>query len=226
LIFSLDTLTLSGTQPWNGQSVTSRRWARHKRTFRKDYKKLKSSGKDLSKLALTINTLAAEEPLPERNQDDALTGNYIGWRIKKRKETGHVKKRDRLIIIDADDTPDLHYSYYRHGQIQTVRDGTLLSGEIAEADLRYQHSYTYEYKSGTAGLIERVQAPAHTALYAYQPRGNQVRSLINHTRDRESPDSHLPSSYALNAMDVLNRHDYRYNQLAQVSYNRAGRCIK
>jgi mRNA interferase YafQ len=53
---------------------------RDKRSFRKDYKKLKSSGKDLSKLALAINTLAAEEQLPERNLDHALTGNYIGCR--------------------------------------------------------------------------------------------------------------------------------------------------
>ncbi len=53
---------------------------RDKRSFRKDYKKLKSSGKDLSKLALAINTLAAEEQLPERNLDHALTGNYIDCR--------------------------------------------------------------------------------------------------------------------------------------------------
>ena len=53
---------------------------RDKRSFRKDYKKLKSSGKDLSKLALVINTLAAKEELPERNLDHALTGNYLGNR--------------------------------------------------------------------------------------------------------------------------------------------------
>jgi len=51
-----------------------------KRQFRKDYKKLKSSGKDLSKLAVVIDTLAAENPLPEHNRDHALTGNYAGHR--------------------------------------------------------------------------------------------------------------------------------------------------
>lgn len=51
-----------------------------KRGFRKDYKKLKSSGKNLSKLAKVIDSLAFEEPLPERNLDRQLTGNYAGHR--------------------------------------------------------------------------------------------------------------------------------------------------
>ena len=38
---------------------------RDKKQFRKDYRKLKSSGKDITKLAAVIDTLAAEEPLPE-----------------------------------------------------------------------------------------------------------------------------------------------------------------
>lgn len=47
-----------------------------KRQFRKDYKKLKSSGKDLSKLAVVIDTLAEERTLAERYRDHALIGNY------------------------------------------------------------------------------------------------------------------------------------------------------
>lgn len=53
---------------------------RDKRSFRKDYRRLKSSGKDLSKLAVVINTLAAGKQLPERNWDHGLTGNYVGHR--------------------------------------------------------------------------------------------------------------------------------------------------
>ncbi len=51
-----------------------------KRRFRKDYKKLKSSKKNLSKLAVVIDTLAAEEALPKHYRDHALIGNYVGCR--------------------------------------------------------------------------------------------------------------------------------------------------
>jgi len=51
-----------------------------KRQFRKDYKKLKSSGKDLAKLAAVIDALAAEESLPEHNRDHGLIGDYAGHR--------------------------------------------------------------------------------------------------------------------------------------------------
>jgi len=53
---------------------------RDKRQFRKDYKKLRSSGKSLSRLAEVIDALAAGEPLPERCRDHALVGNYAGCR--------------------------------------------------------------------------------------------------------------------------------------------------
>ena len=51
-----------------------------KSRFKKDFKKLFSSGNDLDRLALIIRTLQAEEPLPEHNRDHALTGSYIGHR--------------------------------------------------------------------------------------------------------------------------------------------------
>lgn len=194
----------------------------------------------------------------------------------------------------SDATPDIAYSYTRYGQVEEVRDGFLVSGDISDEDLRYRHRYTYdaylrplteqiqtqgdytltrsyesngagevpgryrgyslvetaeptllssatygydtagrlssvaplnpatttysqletsnslyayEYVTGTAGLISRIQAPAHTALYDYQPRGNQVRSLINHTA--------LPSAIIPPSSSIINRHDYRYNQLGQ-----------
>jgi len=53
---------------------------RDKRSFRKDYRKLRSSGKDLSKLAIVIDTLAAGEALAESYRDHALIGNYLGCR--------------------------------------------------------------------------------------------------------------------------------------------------
>lgn len=53
---------------------------RDKRSFRKDYRKLPSSGKDLSKLAFVIDTLATGEPLAESYRDHVLVGNYLGCR--------------------------------------------------------------------------------------------------------------------------------------------------
>lgn len=51
-----------------------------KRSFRKDYRKLRSSGKDLSKLAVVIDTLAAGEPLAEHYRDHLLIGDYANHR--------------------------------------------------------------------------------------------------------------------------------------------------
>jgi mRNA interferase YafQ len=51
-----------------------------KSRFKKDFKKLVSSGKDLQKLAEVLQTLRDEEPLAERYRDHQLTGNYIGHR--------------------------------------------------------------------------------------------------------------------------------------------------
>ena len=51
-----------------------------KSRFRKDYKKLKSSGKQLSKLAEVIKLLQEQKPLPERYRDHALTGYYTNHR--------------------------------------------------------------------------------------------------------------------------------------------------
>ena len=48
--------------------------------FRKDYKRMKKQGKDLSLLAEVINTLLAEEVLDEKYRDHPLSGNYAGFR--------------------------------------------------------------------------------------------------------------------------------------------------
>lgn len=48
--------------------------------FRKDYKRIKKRGYNLSLLADVIDTLLREEPLSQKYRDHALAGNYIGFR--------------------------------------------------------------------------------------------------------------------------------------------------
>ncbi len=48
--------------------------------FKKDIKKQRSRGKDLQKLKVVIDLLISEEPLPPKNRDHALTGDWVGWR--------------------------------------------------------------------------------------------------------------------------------------------------
>ena len=48
--------------------------------FRKDYKRAKKRGLDMSLLESVINKLLEGVPLEERHRDHALTGNYIGFR--------------------------------------------------------------------------------------------------------------------------------------------------
>jgi mRNA interferase YafQ len=47
-----------------------------KSQFKKDFKKLRSAGRNLETLAATIRRLQNEEPLPEAMRDHLLTGNY------------------------------------------------------------------------------------------------------------------------------------------------------
>jgi mRNA interferase YafQ len=51
-----------------------------KSQFKKDFTKLRSSGRDLGKLADTIRLLQNEKPLPEAMRDHQLIGNYGGHR--------------------------------------------------------------------------------------------------------------------------------------------------
>ena len=48
--------------------------------FQKDLKPVKKRGFDISLLADVIKKLAAGEPLPEKNRDHPLSGNYAGCR--------------------------------------------------------------------------------------------------------------------------------------------------
>ena len=48
--------------------------------FRKDLKAVKKRGYDLRLLAAVIDCLAAGEPLPPKNRDHALSGDFSGCR--------------------------------------------------------------------------------------------------------------------------------------------------
>lgn len=48
--------------------------------FRKDLKRRQKRAKDLQKLKDVIDILIRSEPLPPKNRDHALPGDWIGWR--------------------------------------------------------------------------------------------------------------------------------------------------
>lgn len=48
--------------------------------YKKDCKAAVKSGLDIEKLELVVRLLAADVPLPTRNRDHALTGNWRGFR--------------------------------------------------------------------------------------------------------------------------------------------------
>jgi mRNA interferase YafQ len=50
------------------------------RQFKKDVLRQQKRGKDLEKLKEVIGLLAGSQPLPPKNRDHALAGNWAGWR--------------------------------------------------------------------------------------------------------------------------------------------------
>lgn len=48
--------------------------------FKKDLKLAAKRGMSLDELDVIVERLAAGQPLPEKNRDHALTGDYIGFR--------------------------------------------------------------------------------------------------------------------------------------------------
>lgn len=48
--------------------------------FRKDYKRVKKRGYDMSLLSRVIDILLLEQPLEKQYRDHVLTGNYLGFR--------------------------------------------------------------------------------------------------------------------------------------------------
>lgn len=49
-------------------------------TFRKDYKRIKKRGYDISLLETVLEQLLSEKKLEEKYRDHALIGNYLGFR--------------------------------------------------------------------------------------------------------------------------------------------------
>ena len=66
--------------------------------FKKDLKTAVKRGYNLDLLDAVVDTLAKQQPLPEKNRDHALTGDYIGFR------ECHISA-DWLLIyrVDGDD---------------------------------------------------------------------------------------------------------------------------
>ena len=48
--------------------------------FKREVKKAARQQKEMPRLGAVVDLLQAEKPLPERNLDHALTGNYVGHR--------------------------------------------------------------------------------------------------------------------------------------------------
>ena len=48
--------------------------------FKKDFKRIKKRGSDISRLEKIVELLANEVPLPEQFKDHNLSGNYNGFR--------------------------------------------------------------------------------------------------------------------------------------------------
>lgn len=48
--------------------------------FKKDLKLAIKRGLDLAELEAVVNRLAVQQPLPDKNRDHTLTGDYIGFR--------------------------------------------------------------------------------------------------------------------------------------------------
>ncbi|WP_308622800.1 type II toxin-antitoxin system YafQ family toxin [uncultured Enorma sp.] len=64
--------------------------------FKKDYKRIKRQGKDLSKLERTLEALVRQEVLPEAMRDHSLGGTYRGHR------ECHIES-DRLLLYRIDE---------------------------------------------------------------------------------------------------------------------------
>lgn len=53
---------------------------KYQAAFKKDYKRIVKRGYDIRLLEKVIELLADQKPLPEKNRDHQLTGNYAGCR--------------------------------------------------------------------------------------------------------------------------------------------------
>ena len=70
--------------------------------FRKDYKRVKKRGYNLELMKKVLDTLLADQALPEKNRDHALIGEYAGFRechIQPDWLLIYRISQDRLILV-------------------------------------------------------------------------------------------------------------------------------
>ena len=48
--------------------------------FRRDRRRMRRRSKDIGKLEIIVRLLVNQEPLPERQRDHQLTGDWVGYR--------------------------------------------------------------------------------------------------------------------------------------------------
>ena len=69
---------------------------KYQAAFKKDYKRIVKRGYDMRLLEKVIELLANQKPLPEKNRDPQLSGDYAGCR------EGHITP-DWLLIYEVAD---------------------------------------------------------------------------------------------------------------------------
>ena len=70
--------------------------------FRRDLKRLQRRGKDIDKLEIVVDLLQTQTPLPEKNRDHNLTGN---WNLHRE---CHIES-DWLLIYQVDEEDNVLY---------------------------------------------------------------------------------------------------------------------
>jgi mRNA interferase YafQ len=74
----------------------------HLRLFEKEVAKAKKRGKDIEKLKEVIRFLTLEEPLPQKNRNHKLKGDYMGyWEYHIEPDWLLIYKKTKVNIIFA-----------------------------------------------------------------------------------------------------------------------------
>ena len=85
--------------------------------FQKDLKRVKKRGFDISLLTDIIKKLAAGEPLPEKNRDHQLSGDYAGCRechlLLPHKSENSLSDMDNRTFLEESQNPAFHPLFFR-----------------------------------------------------------------------------------------------------------------